>query len=1183
MANQSFPPLFVAPTRPYYLLAPDYRRNSAGIRVMHMLCHLLNRCGQDAYMFPAQTNPLWHTPLLTGDLKQQHAEAGRRPIVVYPEVVRGNPANAQSVVRYLLNVPGLLGGDTEFASTDMIFAYAQNLLPEGESPDQLLFMPPIDTSIYNNLANPYDQQRKGWLLYPGRHVDALKEHPELAAKCTVITGEWPATPQEMAELFRRSERVYCFASTAIALEAILCGCPAVVLKSPFFDGVPLGIEEFGTHGLAFEDTPAAIEHAMAGIPIVREKYTALQNRFWEQLGTFIEKTQAMPSTTLGLDNPKVDGAESAEQQRIRERSLSIEHWLRQRFPTEGQAALMTRRLEERRHDLPHFNFIIVPDGQPATTETTRQSLQAQGYQFIDIHVAADAEVATLNDLAWQIVDGQWLCFVRAGTTFTPFGLFVLALELLDAPSVRAVYADEIVRTPTGELDTLLRPDFNLDMFLSCPANMARHWFYRRDVFLDAGGLDPECAGAVEFGLLLRLIEESDGLDGLAHISEPVCISAAADLVHNPQEQAVLERHLHRRGYLQARAQMHRPGIHRIHYGHSDTPLVSIVIAVRGRGDRVRSCVTSLMEQTTYRNYEILLVDNGNTDPATRAWLDGMAALEASGICVLRSPSEFDYGAVNNLAARHARGDYLVLLHSDTVIVQDDWLDALLNHAQRPEVGIVGAKLLHPDGTVACAGVVLGLNGPAHGAFAGQADSGGFMQRLEMDQNYSAVSGACLMIRRALYESLGGMDMPQLQEAYGDIDLCLKSGQAGYLTVWTPHAVVLQEGGAVQEQSAPSSQEAGTAEQDAMYRKWLPLIARDPSYNRNLSLQGAGFELETDSGLTWSPLAWRPLPVVLAMPSDLEGSGYGRIIDPALSMNISSVADVRLSLRDYLPAQLERLQPDAWVLQGQITDARIESLRRTAQFSSAFKVAEVDAYLPALPEGHVLRASVSGDIQAALQRFVGLADRLVVPTEALAEVLRGSNQDIRVLPDRLHPARWGALECRRTPGGRPRVGWVDELSDPDVQALMMDVVEALAGEVDWVCLGNCPEQMRPYVCELHDPVSFDQYPQKLASLHLDLALAPLGHGLFDACKSNVRLLQYAACGYPVVCSDVQPYQGLPVTRVKNIARDWQNAIRMHVADLDASARHGDVLRQAVLSQWMLDEQYVEQWLKAWLPD
>lgn len=1178
MTNRTYLPLHVASPRPYYIFAPPYRQNSAGIRVMHLLCHLLNRCGQDAYLFATETNPQWHTPLLTDVLQQQHAQAGREPIVVYPEVVPGNPANAQSVVRYLLNVPGLLGGDTQFSSSELIFAYTQNLLPEGLGSERLLFMPPIDTSIFHNRDNLYDQHRKGWLIYPGRHVDALKQHPELAAKCTVITSKWPSSPTEMANLFRQSERVYCFSSTAIALEAILCGCPAVVLKSPFFDGVHLGADEFGTYGLAFDDAPEQIQRAQDGLVIAQEKYVALQNRFWDQLAIFIETSQAMPSVASLARNLQASEPVTPRHGQ-QEQNLAIERWLRQRSPTEAQAALMAQRLEERQFDLPRFDFVIVPDGRPAAIEITRTSLQAQSYQHIEVHEAANADATTLNDLVVRQGVGQWLCFVRAGTTFTPFGLLVLALELLDAMNVRAVYADEIVSTPEGDLDTLLRPDFNLDMFLSCPANMASHWFYRRDVFLNAGGFDPECAGATELALLLKLIEDSDGLDGLAHVSEPVCVSTVTGPAHSPQEQAVLLQHLHRRGYVQARVQMHRPGIHRVHYGHADSPLVSVVIVVNDRLDRVQRCVSSLIGNTSYSHYEVLLVDNGCVDVGVRTWLDGLMAQHVGNVRLLRNECALDHGVAHNLAVRHARGDYLMLLHSDTVVVQADWLEALLNHAQRPEVGIVGAKLLRPDGTVEQAGTVLGLAGPAHSAFSGQANDGGYMQRLEMDQNYSAVSDACLMIRRALYEAVDGMDTAHLHGSCAVVDLCLKSAQAGYLTVWTPHAVVSYDEQQMQGASVPATE----AEEDALYFKWLALIARDPAYNRNLSLQGSGFELETDPAKVCSPLAWRPQPVVLAMPGDLGVSGHSRIVDPALSMTISGMADVRLSLRSYLPAELERLQPDAWVMQRQVSETQIQALRRNSLFTRAFKVADVDALLPGATAEYMSGVDTCEAIQGALHHFVGLTDRLVVSSEVLAEVLQGSSGDIRVLTDRLHPARWGALQSRRGMSVRPRLGWVGEPAGADMQALMMEVVEALHGEVDWVCLGECAPQIRPYLKEHHDAVPVDEYPRKLSSLNLDLALAPLGDGLLNACRSNLRLLEYAACGYPVVCSDVPPYHGLPVTRVRNTSRDWQSAIRMHLGELKASAREADNLRETVLAHWMLDERYAQQWLKAWLPD
>jgi len=148
------------------------------------------------------------------------------------------------------------------------------------------------------------------------------------------------------------------------------------------------------------------------------------------------------------------------------------------------------------------------------------------------------------------------------------------------------------------------------------------------------------------------------------------------------------------------------------------------------------------------------------------------------------------------------------------------------------------------------------------------------------------------------------------------------------------------------------------------------------------------------------------------------------------------------------------------------------------------------------------------------------------------------------------------------------------------------VKELANEVEWVFFGMCPDKLRPYVHEFHPSVSIEQYPATLARMNLDLALAPVEQNLFNECKSNLRLLEYGACGFPVIASDLRCYQGysdLPVTLVKNRFRGWVDAIRMHISDLDATAKAGDALRNAVLGGWMLEGDNLSNWRKAWLPD
>jgi glycosyltransferase involved in cell wall biosynthesis len=302
------------------------------------------------------------------------------------------------------------------------------------------------------------------------------------------------------------------------------------------------------------------------------------------------------------------------------------------------------------------------------------------------------------------------------------------------------------------------------------------------------------------------------------------------------------------------------------------------------------------------------------------------------------------------------------------------------------------------------------------------------------------------------------------------------------------------------------------------------------------------------------------------------------------MQAEGLAEGVIARSHLKPVTMARLAPDAIVLQRQLTESQIRSMRSYRDYSGAFLVYEVDDYLPNLPLKSVHRGQIPKDLLKSMRKAVALTDRLVVSTEPLAEQLAGMHQDIRVVANRLPVDWWGALAGRRRRGARPRVGWAGGSGHRGDLELIADVVRELAGEVEWVFLGMCPEKLRPHVHEFHNGVPIEQYPARLAALDLDLALAPLEDNLFNACKSNLRLLEYGACGIPVVCSDIVCYRGpLPVTRVRNRFKDWVDAIRAHLADLDATAAMGDTLRDAVRRDWMLTGANLAAWRQAWLPD
>lgn len=883
------------------------------------------------------------------------------------------------------------------------------------------------------------------------------------------------------------------------------------------------------------------------------------------------------------------------------KALTLQSWLAERVPDAMQSRLIEQRLHAHQGG-PVIGIIVLDaDGHTDALKASVQSLSRDNGTSATVKITAlttgeapatsvqdNLQVLRLTDASRsdqlnQVVQAgefDWFMLVEAGSEFTASGLLIAALDLLAAPGCRAVYGDDALRSGTSQVGAALRPDLNLDLLLSLPASMSRHWLFNRQVWLEMGGFRQEAGQAFELDYILRLIE-SAGFEGLGHISEPLLISNAPALRDCPDERGVIQHHLHARGFAQARVESRLPGRYDLHYGASGDVPVSILVLLQGNStERAQRCMETLLEKTTHRNYEVLLLASENAGPAVNSWLDGVAQLGVDAIRCLRFPAAMAPVHMRNQAAEQARGDFLLWLDEGAAVLDNDWLQQMLNHGMRQEVGVVGAKLVTGGATISHAGFVLGLNGPVGEAFAGQPmEAPGYLQRLQIDQNYVAVSGKCLLVSKGLFLELGGFDeTPELQR-WTDVDLCLRLHRAGYLNVWTPRVQLLLS----EEAVTPAS----TEEEDALYARWLPLLARDPFYNPNFSLSAAnGFSLEP-TALSWRPLSsWKPLPTILAHAADEGGCGNYRVIQPLDALKREGLAEGQLSWTHLTPAELERYQPDSIVLQRQIGDQQIEHMRRMHAFSQAFKVFELDDYLPNLPIKSVHRADMPKDILRSLRRGLAYVDRLVVSTQPLAEAFAGLHGDIRVVHNTLDSRYWKGLEGLRRQSRKPRVGWAGGASHTGDLEVIADVVKELANEVEWVFFGLCPDKLRPYIHEFHESVSLEHYPRMLASMNLDLALAPVEQNLFNECKSNLRLLEYGACGFPVIASDLRCYQGyndLPVTLVKNRFRAWVDAIRMHIADLDATAKAGDALRSAVLGGWMLEGDNLSNWRKAWLAD
>ena len=475
-----------------------------------------------------------------------------------------------------------------------------------------------------------------------------------------------------------------------------------------------------------------------------------------------------------------------------------------------------------------WELVLVDDGSTRDGTAAALDVWAQRAGIVLVRRDAPGGIAAATNDGLARARGQFVAFADHDDVLAPEALYWIARRLERDPTLDVVYTDEDKLDEHGRrVEPFFKPAWSPDYLLS--VNYITHLLVvRRSLLTEVGGLRAGFDGAQDYDLLLRLTERTDRI---GHVPAPVYSwrktagSTAADIANKPAAHRASERALDeaiaRRGLDAERLPGLQPTWHRVRYRIHGTPLVSVVIPTRDRIDLLRPCVERV-RATVAREFELVVVDNESRDPDTLAYLDELSRQPR--VRVVAYPHRFNFARQINLAAACAQGELLLLLNNDARPVDDGWFDALLEHAQRPEVGAVGARLRWPGGRAQHEGVVLNAGGVALNL-----DSGPYAVYGDCIRNVTAVTAACMMLRAEVFEAVGGMD-ERLRVAYNDVDLCRRIGQRGWRIIYTPYAELVHSESSTRGTLHPEIDE------DFYQSKWgPPYTALDPCYTPNLEL------------------------------------------------------------------------------------------------------------------------------------------------------------------------------------------------------------------------------------------------------------------------------------------------------------------------------------------------------------
>lgn len=467
-------------------------------------------------------------------------------------------------------------------------------------------------------------------------------------------------------------------------------------------------------------------------------------------------------------------------------------------------------------------------------------------------------IAGNSNEALAIATGEFVGFLDHDDELAPFALYEVVKLLNDNPELDFIYSDEDKITTKGRRrDPFFKPDWSPDMFLS--QNYLCHLSVIRKALVDkVGGFREGYDGSQDYDLFLRVTELVDE-KRIAHIPKilyhwRIVLGSAAEKVSAKPYAFVaakkaLKDALARRGIEGEILDGLFLSSFRVRYKIIGSPKISIIIPTTDKVNTLKTCIDSILKKTNYENYEIVIIDNQSKEEKTFIYYDKIK--NNSEITILEYNKPFNFSAINNFAVSQVDTDYILLLNNDTEVISEGWLEAMFEHAQRKEVGAVGVKLLYPNNTIQHAGVILGITGtPRQKGVAGHSHRNlstaayGYFLRPHLIENLSAVTAACVMLRKEVYEEVNGFD-ENLTVAFNDVDFCLKIREKGYLIVYTPYAELYHHESLTRGYEDNQDKQARFLKEVEYVRgKWRHVIDKgDPYYNPNLTLEREDFSIK----------------------------------------------------------------------------------------------------------------------------------------------------------------------------------------------------------------------------------------------------------------------------------------------------------------------------------------------------